>query len=157
MTKIRYLVPVLVSILNPMNTHGGFLIKDDTEEVYDFLDRNSLPVLKSMAENNQAYAQFQLGAYYYELKDYSNAFKWSKRSADQGNKYAQFNIGIMYHKGKGVPQNDELAITYLVTSAANGFEKAFAVLKELSVEELKNSPRRFIYTPNGCLVISSAK
>ena len=157
MTKIGYLVPVLLTISVPINTHGGVLLEDDSEEIYNFLDRNSLPVLKSMAENNQPYAQFQLGYYYYDLKDYVNALKCSKRSADQGNKYAQFNIGIMYHKGKGVPQNDKLAITYLVKSASNGFENAFAVLKELSDEELKNSSRRFMYTPNGCLVINAEK
>ncbi len=42
------------------------------------------------------------------------------RSAEKGDAVAQKNLGVIYHNGQGVPQNDELAVTWSRKAAEQG-------------------------------------
>ena len=58
----------------------------------------------SVADQEYAQAQFNLGSMYYHGKglaqDYSAA-KWYRMAADQGDAKAQYGLGSMYYHGKG--------------------------------------------------------
>ena len=60
-----------------------------------------------LAEQGDAYAQFNLGLMYYKgqivPQDYEIAVKWYILSAEQGVANAQFRLGWMYANGEGVP------------------------------------------------------
>jgi TPR repeat protein len=49
--------------------------------------------------------------------------KW-REYAKQGNASAQHNLGVIYENGKGVPQNQKLAVHWYRKAAKQGFAKA---------------------------------
>ena len=53
----------------------------------------------------------------YDRGDYASAFAKFKAAAEQGDSRAQYNLGVMYVNGKGIVQDDELAV-YWWTKAA---------------------------------------
>ena len=61
------------------------------------------------AVQGDAFAQFNLGAMYYEgqgvERNYQEALDWFRQAADQGDQKAQVNLGVMYAQAQGVPQN----------------------------------------------------
>jgi TPR repeat protein len=59
------------------------------------------------------------------------AAEWGRKAADQGNSFAQFRVGTWNARGDGVKKDLPLGKRYLELSAAQGFEEAAAVLKEL--------------------------
>ena len=64
-------------------------------------------------------------------QNYSLAADWGRKAADQGDTTAQFLVGKWYADGDGVKKDLPLGKTYLELSAAQGFERAVALLKEL--------------------------
>ena len=56
--------------------------------------------------------------------DYTEAFRWFKKSADAGNKKAQYNLGVCYELGKGVKKDISEAKKWYRKAADNGHEKA---------------------------------
>ena len=79
-----------------------------------------LESLRSIAEQGDPQAQFQLGMHYYRGKeiarDYIEAAKWLMKSANQGNADAQLRIGLCYSAGEGVEKD--------FTKAAGWYRKA---------------------------------
>jgi TPR repeat protein len=71
--------------------------------------REALRWFGAAADQNNASAQFSLGALYekgYGVKqDYVEAVKWYRKAADKGDAAAQLNLGIMYYHGRGVAQD----------------------------------------------------
>jgi len=69
-----------------------------------------------LAEQGDAYAQFNLGYMYAKgegvPQDYAEAVKWYRKAAGQGDADAQFNLGIIYDQGKGVPQDYAKAVRW---------------------------------------------
>ncbi len=94
----------------------------------------ALKVFKSLAEQNHAEAQFNLGAMYQNgfgiEQDIKNAIAWYKKSA--GNNYveAMFNLGSIYQNGIGVNKSPDKAIFWYEKAANQGNEKAQAILKK---------------------------
>jgi TPR repeat protein len=89
------------------------------------------------AEQGHAEAQYKLGEMYediamYEdievcLRDYSGsedykveAFQWYRKAAEQGYASAQYNLGWIYANGKGVAQDDEMAVEWFRRAARQG-------------------------------------
>jgi len=85
-------------------------------------------LMRPLAEQGDASAQFNLGIMYSEGKgvtqDYAEAVKWYRRAAEQGNAPAQSNLGIMYSEGKGVTHDHIQAHMWFNLAAARGEEKA---------------------------------
>jgi TPR repeat protein len=81
-------------------------------------------LLKPLATQGRAMAQFNLGVMYAEgqgvPQDYAEALKWYRMAAAQGLADAQFNLGAMYAEGQGVPQDDAEALKWYRLAAAQG-------------------------------------
>ena len=80
----------------------------------------TLLLLRPLAEQDNAIAQYNLGQMYREgqgvPQDSAEAAKWYRKAADQGHAGAQGNLGSFYYRGQGVPQD--------FTEAAKWYRKA---------------------------------
>jgi TPR repeat protein len=69
----------------------------------------ALQILRPLADQGIAAAQYNLGVMYAEGKgvqqDYTEAVKWYRKAADQNLAIAQSNLGSLYSDGHGVPQD----------------------------------------------------
>ncbi len=106
-------------------------------------------LLRPLAKQGNAWAQFNLGVMYDEGKgiaqNYKEAAKWYRLAAEQGDSDAQYNLGIMYFNGEGVPQDSVRAhMCATVAMYTNSGEK---------YSELRNSVAK-VMTP---LQITKAK
>ena len=89
------------------------------------------------AEQGHAKAQYKLGEMYEDIamyedievcrRDYSGsedykveAFQWYRKAAEQGYASAQYNLGWMHANGKGVAQDDEMAVEWFRRAARQG-------------------------------------
>ena len=76
---------------------------------------------KKAAKQGDAYAQYNLGTYYYceqynghvnKNKDYVEAVKWFRRAVEQGHNKARFLLGECYYYGLGVNKDYKEAVLY---------------------------------------------
>jgi TPR repeat protein len=69
----------------------------------------ALKIIRPLAEQGNALAQFNLGVSYDQgwgvPQDADEALKWYRLAADQGYSLAQQNLGDIYSSGRGVPQD----------------------------------------------------
>lgn len=70
---------------------------------------------------------------YYGQGDYQNAILWLTKAANQGNPEAQNALGYIYANGKGVPVDNEKAISWYKQAAAQGDYKAHETLKKFNI------------------------
>lgn len=71
------------------------------------IDQNMpLDVLQAEAKKGDPDAQYQLGEYYSNRDDYTEAVKWYRKAADQGHIKAVYGVAFCYKKGQGVPKDD---------------------------------------------------
>jgi len=87
-----------------------------------------IPNESASAAENDAKAQFNLGAKYYYGKgvpqDYAEALRLYRKSAEQGLAKAQDALGYMYLTGQGVPQDYAEALRWYEKAAEQGDAKA---------------------------------
>ena len=85
---------------------------------------------KRLAEQGEAYAQYNLGLMYDEgegvPENNAEAVRWYRLAAEQGHAIGQYNLGLMYAEGEGVPQNNVRAYVWWSVAAAQGDEGARA-------------------------------
>ena len=88
----------------------------------------ALRILRPLAEQGYASAQFNLGVMYNKgqgiPQDYAEALKWHRLAAEQGYASAQFGLAIMYEEGKGTPQDYAKAVKLYLLSAEQGNARA---------------------------------
>jgi len=60
----------------------------------------------------------------YEQRRYNEALPLFQRAAEQGLVAAQVKLGSMYALGQGVPENEQLAVTWYKKAAAQGSQEA---------------------------------
>ena len=106
---------------------------EDGLAAYDRKDyATAVKLWRPLAEQGNAFAQFNLGAMYNYgqgvLQDYKEAVKWYRLAAEQGNAFAQFNLCGMYHNGHGVTQDYKEAIKWCRLAAEQGHASAQANL-----------------------------
>ena len=81
-------------------------------------------LLKGLAEQGDADAQFNLGIMYANgegvPKDYAKAAYWFLKAAEQGIAEAQNNLGTMYQYGEGVPKDYVQAYVWMSIAATQG-------------------------------------
>ena len=89
-----------------------------------FAQESDFDATKSLAEQGDVNAQFDLGAAYDfgegVAENDAEAFKWYRLAAVQGDADAQSNLGGMYYDGEGVPENYLAAYVWYSVSAAKG-------------------------------------
>ncbi len=85
-------------------------------------------LIKPLAEQGNAKAQFNLGVMYHNghgvPQDYTEAMKWYQKAAEQALADANYNLGVMHHNGEGVPQDDTEAMKWFRKAAEQGYAKA---------------------------------
>jgi hypothetical protein len=96
----------------------------------------ALPTILRAAQNNEAWAQADLGTAY-ELgvgvnKNMRHAASWYQKAADQGYAGAQTNLGVLYGSGYGVQYDRQRAVYWLKLAAAQGDKIAQDNLKILN-------------------------
>jgi len=69
---------------------------------------------------------FQKGIDASNRGDYVTALQEWKPLAEQGNAFAQFSLGTLYDRGKGVPQNDKIAVKWCTIAAEQRYANAAA-------------------------------
>lgn len=69
-------------------------------------------------------AQNNIGALYYDQRDYGRALKWFMKAARAGNASAQFNTGNMYYNGDGVTRDHAKAAQWYLKAGASGDARA---------------------------------
>ena len=88
----------------------------------------ALRLLRPLADQGSAPAQFNLGIMYYHgrgvRQNDPEAAKWFHLAADQGDAPAQFNLGVMYSEGQGVPQDYAEAVKWYRLAANQGHAQA---------------------------------
>ena len=67
----------------------------------------------------------------YLKTDIQKAISMFELAAEQGNSYAEYQLGKIYCFGQGVPQNLEVGMEWLRTSASHGNEYASALLEKV--------------------------
>ena len=65
-------------------------------------------------------ADFDKGINAYDSGDYKTALAEWTPLAEQGHAVAQYNLGIMHDNGKGVPENDKIAVKWYTLAAEQG-------------------------------------
>jgi uncharacterized protein len=111
---------------------------DDAEAAYGRSDyATALPLLRLLADQGNATAQYRLGHLYDDgtgvTQDYVQALRWYRLAADQGIAAAQFGLGTIYENGQSVPQNFVLAHMWFNLSASQGNKAAALNRDELAI------------------------
>ncbi len=91
---------------------------------------NSAICNMSKAENGDAVAQAEIAKFYMEIggsleqygsqDDFSEAFKWAKKSADQGNLDGLYDLALCYEHGRGTAVSKTKAAMYYEKAAKEG-------------------------------------
>ena len=94
-----------------------------------------MKLLRPLAEQGNAEAQYNLGVMYAEGKgvpqDDRAAVQWWRKAAAQGDAEAQYNLGLSYRTGRGVPQDVILAFMWfsIAGTASNYNDVGRAAMK----------------------------
>jgi TPR repeat protein len=71
--------------------------------------KKALEILRPLAEQGDAEAQFKVGNIYDYgrgvSRDFKQAYKWYKLSADKGNGFSIYGLAWLYRNGQGVEKN----------------------------------------------------
>ena len=85
------------------------VFKDAADAIGRGDDKTAFRLLKPLAEQGNAKAQYNLGVFYQQgwvvPKDHAEAVKWYRKAADQGEVLAQWSLGGMYQSGLGVTRD----------------------------------------------------
>ncbi len=91
-------------------------------------DDYAMKILRPLAEQGLADAQFRLGRMYANgdgvPQDDGEMLWWYKRAAQQGYARAQYELGSVYEAGLRVPQDNALAVKWVRAAAEQNFVQA---------------------------------
>ena len=98
---------------------------EDGEAAYHRGDyAEAMRLLRPLAEQGDASAQFRLGAMYTfgdgVPHDTEQGFIWYRKAAEQGNANAQTKLGLMYANGIGTPKDGAQALFWYSKAAEQG-------------------------------------
>jgi TPR repeat protein len=102
---------------------------EDSRAAYERGDfATAVRLFRSLAEQGNAIAQYNLGLMYYKgegvSQSYPEAVAWYHLAAWQGDASAQLRLGFMYYNGQGTPQNYAEAVTWFRKAADQGSAEA---------------------------------
>ena len=88
----------------------------------------AIAVLRALAEQGDATAQFTLGRMYdtgrVVPQDDAEAVRWYRLAAEQSDAGAQHSLGSLYANGEGVPQDEAEAVRWYRLAAEQGYAGA---------------------------------
>ncbi len=76
------------------------------------------------AKQGNVEAQFDLGMYYYEEKNYTKAVEWFMKAAENGNVKAQYKLGVCYYNGLGITKDETKAVKWYTKAAKENYVNA---------------------------------
>lgn len=83
---------------------------------------------RKAATQGDSYSQAMLGNAYYLAKDYREALPWLTLAGEQDEVLAQMILGEMFYLGKGVEQDNGVAINWYKRAAGQGNREAEAII-----------------------------
>src|ERR1022692_3177118 len=128
-----YIAAFLVTLGLVVSTHA---FADAFGEANAALNREhyetALQLLRPLAKNGDAAAQYEIGSIYENGKgvpvDSKEAVTWYLQSAAQGFPSAQYAIGGMYAEGRGVTKDFVEAVKWYRLAGDKGYLKAQLIL-----------------------------
>jgi uncharacterized protein len=102
---------------------------------------------RTLAEQGDAEAQFNLGVCYQEGKgvpqDFAEAVKWFHKAADQGLRPAQMKLGVCYQNGEGVQKDLVTAYMWFNLASYNyvAEDKREAIAKRMTNEQIAEAQK----------------
>ena len=90
-------------------------------------DKRSLATLRMHAEAGISAAQCELGEFYRQTGNYSEAEKWYRKAADQGDALSQYNLGYFYATGHHGMKQDEIEAYFWFSLAAANTHGVFSL------------------------------
>ena len=108
-------------------------------------EKRAMDWLRKSASQNQPEAQYLLAAAYSRglygvRRDDAAAAEWLRRSARQGNVEAQYALANVYAEGRGVPQDPNEALGWILLAARNNHPEAAAALERIQAMLKKPAP-----------------
>lgn len=101
----------------------------------DTLAKQSFAAIRSLAEQGNAQAQFEVGRRLMQgngaARDYGQAAIWLRKAAEQGMAQAQSSLGGLYELGLGVKQSYAEAHAWFLKAAEQGYAPAQVNLADL--------------------------
>jgi TPR repeat protein len=106
---------------------------------------------KKASINGDHYASFLLGELYFDSSDYEMAFYWflkdTRIQSGWVNGASEYMVGYMYNKGIGTLMNKQLAVSWYIKSAKQGYSKAQILLGYMYLlgEDIKRDKKEAAY------------
>lgn len=101
----------------------------------------ALPILKPLAEQGNADAQFFLYLMYKEgehiPRDDKQVAYWLEKLAKNGDAYAQFNLALMYRKGEGVQSDRSKSKMLFKQACDNGLPQGCEAYAERDQQDVR--------------------
>jgi TPR repeat protein len=130
--SIEFLVRLEKDFRSAMSAKQRAPLEDALAALRQGDNATALRLLRPLAEQGNAEAQYNLGAMYGNglgvRENNDEALKWERLAADQGHAKAQFTLGLIYASGFGVPENDVEAAKWYRLAADQGDAEAQAML-----------------------------
>jgi hypothetical protein len=93
--------------------------------------KDKIANLQKLAEQGDPEAQFSLGDYYWQERNFDQAGYWHsiaaeqwRKKAEQGDSRAQYKLGLCYHNAEGVPysnNNNKNAVFWWTKAGEQGY------------------------------------
>ena len=84
---------------------------------------------RKAAEQGNAQGQWNVGAYYFDNRDFAQAVQWFEKAAEQGHTMAKVNLGMCYFLGQGVSQDKQKGYDLIKQAAEQGDSLAIKQLE----------------------------
>jgi TPR repeat protein len=124
MKKLILMLAMTLALTLTANMARADDFDDARAAYYDGDYATAFKLIKPLAEQGDASAQFNLGVMYAKgegvIENDKKAVKWFRLAAEQGDAEAQNNLGTMYHNGEGVLQDNKKAHMWYNIARANG-------------------------------------
>lgn len=76
------------------------------------------------AEQGKVEAQYRVGLYNREQKNYTDAVKWLQKASSQGHTESLYTLAMLYETGEGIAQNTIAALKFYRKAAEQGHAEA---------------------------------
>ncbi len=114
---------------------GYFLLIGNERFAQDLTRAFSL--LSEAAEQDHVEAMANLGVYYYQVDDETQAFHWINKAAQAGNPHSQYHLALMLESGQGCEVHGEQSQYWLNEAAEQGqLDAMLMIAKSLLSKEM---------------------
>jgi hypothetical protein len=120
----RAYTALLAMVASVVFAAGARSIETQERSLSEPLSPTPITDLLADAEAGNIQSQRKVGLAYEDEHKYSQAAHWLKRAAEDGDAIAQYHLANLYALGRGVPEDDALALAWYHWSAEQGYVEA---------------------------------